>query len=183
MSWKAAIATRNGIGVDARRSPERRLESLALRVRKQIDGAEDGEEELMQPGEAELGLGFHPGRGEHGGTHCERVLAHVTEQCRLADAGFSADHQRASTFMQVMHEGVQALQICVTPDQRLRLVDHRLSIVTGCMARLPTPSCVISVPPSAALVGWTADATRDGSSQPFRLFADQSRIANMSLVS
>jgi hypothetical protein len=85
--------------------------------------------------------------------------------------------------MQVMHEAVQALQICVTPDQRLRLVDHRLSIVTGCMARLPTPSCVISVPLSAALVGWTRDATRDGSSQPFSLFADQSRIANMSLVS
>ena len=69
--------------------------------------------------------------------------------------------------MQVIHERVQALQFRVTADQRLRLVNHRLSIVTGRMARLPTPSCVISVPPSAALVGWTPDAPRDGSSQPF----------------
>ena len=76
------------------RQPERGLQRGGLWRGQAVDEAQGGAQQLLERGERQLGLRFHPARGQH--VHLARAGARVLEQDRLADPGLAAQRQRAA---------------------------------------------------------------------------------------
>ena len=75
---------------------ERRLECLSLRVGKQIETTEQGEQELVQAREGERRLRERSRRGHDGRAPLSRPFPCSREQGRLADPRLTANDERAA---------------------------------------------------------------------------------------
>ena len=83
------------IGIRGRRHTERTGQRLGLDIRQLSQAAKNRPQQLVQPGERQVGLGLHPAGREH--PHRPRVLPRVAKQRRLADPRLTPHHQRAAT--------------------------------------------------------------------------------------
>ena len=70
---------------------ERSTEGGGLRSRKALDVPENRADDLVQSGERELRLRFHPGAAEH--AHVAGLVARVLQKRRLADARLAGDDE------------------------------------------------------------------------------------------
>ncbi len=70
---------------------ERSAEGGRLRLRKALYVPENRPDDLVQSGERELRLRFHPGAAEH--AHVAGLVARVLQERRLADARLAGDDQ------------------------------------------------------------------------------------------
>jgi hypothetical protein len=101
------------VGGDA----ERRLQRLALRFRQCARQPQNRAQQLMQAGEAELGLGLDAD-GRHGlGPYGGGLPACALKQSRLADTWLTPDHERSALSANVTDERVDDLRLCVASDQ------------------------------------------------------------------
>jgi hypothetical protein len=66
-------------------------------------------QELVQPGEGELGLCFDASRRQDPTAAGLKALASTLQQRRLADARFAADDQRAADTRQTIDEPIETL--------------------------------------------------------------------------
>ena len=76
------------------RQPEGASQRGALHVGQLAGAVDDRPQQLVQPGERQLGLGLHAGAGEH--PHAVRLLQGVLQQRGLADPGVAAQDERAA---------------------------------------------------------------------------------------
>jgi hypothetical protein len=64
--------------------------------------------QLVQPGEGQMALGLHAGRGEHGESRALRLARGPCKERGLADARSTADHERPACLRQSVDEGVES---------------------------------------------------------------------------
>ena len=74
---------------------ERSAERDRLRVRNRLEERERRPQQLVQSRERDLDLRFHPERAKD--THVQRPLDGGVQQGGLADAGLTAEHERAAS--------------------------------------------------------------------------------------
>jgi hypothetical protein len=76
------------------RQPERAPQRGGLHVRQLVGPLEDRPQQLVQPGEGQLGLGLHAGPGEH--AHPFRACHRMRQQRGLADSRVATQHEHTA---------------------------------------------------------------------------------------
>ena len=108
------------------RQAEGGIERGALDVAELARTIAHGPEQLMQPGERQMRLRLHTGRGEHRHAPLACRPLGLGEQTRLADAGLAVKHERLAARGNVVQERRQeALFLEATQERRSFVMSRR----------------------------------------------------------
>lgn len=113
---------RDAIGVRCRRigQAQRDEERVALMVRQVLPPAQDGVQELVEPGEGEVGLGLDAGRREHLEAAALHPLAQRPDERGLADARLPVDQQALAAQARALEQPVEHGRLRLSPKERGR---------------------------------------------------------------
>jgi hypothetical protein len=107
--------------------PERAAQRCRLSLRDLVDEVDDRAEELVKTGERQLGLGLHSLRMEHAHVACP--FLRITQERALADARFTAHHERATgAGRRLSEQHIDALTLRCPADQH---ADDRIAVYSA----------------------------------------------------
>jgi hypothetical protein len=119
-----------GIRLELLAGAEGDVQRPPLRGRQETGVSHDGEQQLVQPGEPELGLRLHSRGAQGPAAGGLDAVARGAQQRGLADPGRAPQDQRSAARREAVHHRRDEQEFDLAPDQVA--AGHRPSIVTRC---------------------------------------------------
>jgi hypothetical protein len=156
-------ADQEQVGRLALGNTERRLEGPSLRVRKEVQSAEQGEQELVKARKGKLGLRKRTRCGHDRRSSFQRPLLRSGEQRGLADSSLAANDEGAAAVLDSVDQRVELGQVSIASEEQSRRAGDSFDIRLGGAdahatsstpsAAIPTSTDSVSLPARTGLPG------------------------------